>query len=612
MKFNIFEKLDECIEDFDEGGYYIAGQPKSEVAYKQSRKGEKGGYWFSQKDTLESIDLASASKYKKGVKDGEGQRKTFINVVNFYRDVMKMKININVAHYIFEPLDLDFTWPVFLMGRKFGIWAQEESYDDQIDEYGHDLATYGTTVSKRLKDCTERVPLRTLRNTQSAKSLMHAALTGGYVIIEDDKHYNEMKGYPGWKISGLSKSKSFNTFEFYTLVPASLLENWETNGGEVDSDDDEEMVAVQAILIPDEKEKGKRFSKGTIVWMEKVDEDSFPLEECHAEKVDGRWLGRGEIEKQLENQIARNLTANLRRRGLLWAVKKIYQSSDDEVQKNLVMEVADGEVVKVKANGQISQINTSNQHLAEFQSDENAWKENSQQIAFAFNIATGENMPSGTSFSLGVVLERAVNDHFTMVRSTYSNFLKRCFFDQILDIFREEYSDEHTQQIPLGMSGIENMKESMIVFHTNLRVFDRIAKRQSVNPDAIRQEILEEMTRNPYLFVKIPADYYPRAHYYMKLNITDDIGPDVQTLTSLYQAMEAKGDPRAEQVLKMIFAKQGKSLDMIAGAKPKPVVAMPRGGGAPPTAENPNPVPNSNPAASPAAASPVAAAGGNV
>jgi len=115
--------------------------------------------------------------------------------------------------------------------------------------------------------------------------------------------------------------------------------------------------------------------------------------------------------------------------------------------------------------------------------------------------------------------------------------------------------------------------------------------------DAIRQEVLEEMVRNPYLFVDIPDNFYPDAHYYMKLNIDDDLGPDVTTLTTLYQAMEAKGDPRSEQVLKMIFAKQGKSLDQIAGARPKPTAPIANGAPGNPTGETPE--------ATPAAAAPV-------
>lgn len=586
--FNIFNKLSDDINDFDEGGYYIVGEPKSEVNYKQSQKGKNGGYYYSQKETLESIDLASASKFKKGPKDKQGERKAFINIVNFYRDVMKMKININVANYIFEPESLDFTWPVWLMAKKFGIWAREESYDDQIDEYGHDMATYGSTVAKKTRDCTERVPLRTLRNTPSAKSLKHAAMTGGYVIIEDDKHYNEMVDYKKWNLSGLAKNKSFNTFEYYTLVPEDLYQNWQESDGECEFDEDTKMIPCQIVLIPDEKDKDNK--RGKICWMEKITEDSFPLEESHAEKVDGRWLGRGEIEKQLENQIARNLSAHLRRRGLLWATKKVYQSSDDEVKKNLIMEVEDGEVLKVKANGLISQVNTANQHLGEFQSDENMWKENSQQIAFAFNIATGENMPSGTSFSLGVVLEKAVSDHFTMVRNTFSNFLIRSFFNQILDIFREEYSGAHSLQFPMGATDIENLQDAMITYHANLRYFDRIVKRKPMSMDDLRAEVAQEMYRNPYLFVEIPDDFYPKAHYYMRLNIDQDIGPDIQTLTTLYQAMIAKGDPRADLILKRIFAKQGKSFDQLAGR-----VGGTGGGAFPQNGGNANPQPEARP-----------------
>jgi len=596
MKYDIFAQLDREIDDFDTGGYYIVGKPKSEVAYKGSKKGEKGGYYYSQKDTLESIDLASSSKYKQGIRDKEGQRKTYMNVVNFYRDVMEMKINIDVANYLFEPTSLDYTWPVWLMGRQFSAFAEEESYDDLIDEYGHDLATYGTTVTKRLRDCTERVPLRTLRNTQSAKTLFDGCINGGYAIIEDEKHYNEMKKYKGWDISGLSKSKTHAIFERYGLVPKSLVENgaWKQNGGVLEhfNEDTEEMVLVQAILIPTQREKGKD-TKGKIVWLEMIDEDTFPLEECHAVKVDGRWLGVGEIEKQLENQIARNLTANLRRRGLLWATKKIYQSSDDEVKSQLLMEATDGEVLYVKPNGTISQVNTATQQLAEFNSDEQSWKENSQQIAFAFNIATGENMPSGTSFSLGVVLDRAVASHFSKVRKKYSLFLKRSFFDQLVPIFRAEYAESHTQQIPIGSTDIENLKEAMIIYHTNQRIFDRVVSRQPVNSDQIRQDILEEMARSPYLFIDIPEEFYPDIHYFMRLNMDDDIGPDVQTLASLFQALSGNGDPRADQVLKMIFAKQGKSLDAIAGAKPKPLAPVQNAGSPLPAASGgtPSPVP---------------------
>lgn len=607
MKYDIFSELQSEIDDFDSKGYYITGDPndgQNKGFNDKGKKGERGGYYYHQKELYESIDLACASKYKKGIKDAEGQRKTYLNVVNFYRDVMKMKIIIRVGNYIFEPRKLTYEWPVWSLKQEFSIFADEESYDDELQDRAHDLATYGSVVSKKCAGATERVPLRTLKNTQSAKSLWHAANSGGYVIIEDDKHYNEMSEYPDWETDGLSKNKAYSVYERYALVPKSLYEDeaWKDNGGVIEEvGDDEEMILCQAILLPEEKDKKNgKIKSGRIVWMEKVDEDSWPLDECHAERVDGRWAGKGEVEKQLENQIARNLNANLRRRGLLWAVKKIFQSASDEIPSQLLMEVKDGEVVYVGANGQITQVNTSNQHNSEFNADDETWKENSQQNAFAFNIATGENMPSGTSFSLGVVLDKAVSSHFTAVRNRFSNYLKRDFFNQLVEVFKEEYSEEHERPISLASDDIENFKESIITFHTNERYFDQLAKRKKPNIDQIRIQVEQELMKSPYAFLTIPDDFYENAIFYMKLNIDDDIGPDIQTLTTIYQTMEQKQDPRAEQVLRLIMAKQGKSLTHIAGNKAdapvKPVDPRAAGGNQRIPAPEANPQP-SEPAA---------------
>ena len=614
QKHDIWHELDVETTDFEKG-YYLAGENKTTDGYDKNKKGEKGGYYFCQKEVLESCDLAVASKYKQGIRDEEGQRKTFINIVAFYRDVMKMKININVANYIFEPRFEEATWPVWLMGRKFNTWAQEESYDDQIDEYGHALSTYGSCVSKKCHGGSERVPLRTMRNTQSAKSLWHAVSSGGYVHIEDDKHFNEMQDYPDWETENLSRGKSYDCVERWALVPKKMLEEeaWRDNHGVLDNYNEEEdaLVAAYMVLIPGERPKGQNEVKGTVLYMEEVSKDSFQLEEAHAEREDGRWLGKGEVEKQLENQVARNLTANLRRRGLLWAVKKVFQSSDDEVSNQLLMEVRDGEVLYVKPNGQITQVNTANQHLGEFSSDEEMWKENSQQRAFAFNIATGENLPSGTSFSLGVVLDRAVSSHFSMVRNSYSNFLKRSFFDQLMPTFIEENSDEHTQQIPVGASDIENLVDQVVQFHLNVRIFDamldRSKRRQGIDRDQMRIDILEELERQPWLFIEIPEDFYDYAHAYMKLNIDEDIGPDVQTLTTLWQTYIQRGDmERADKILRKIMAKQGHNLPALTGGGNSVQPVRPEGREVETPARSTSPTANATPSpVTPEAAAPV-------
>lgn len=567
--FNIFGKISEEIQDFDSKGVWIAGKPDSEYQANFS-KGKRGGYWFSQREMLEAADLATASKFKKGPFDAEGQRKAYMNIVNFYRDVTKMKIAIFVNNYIFEPWSLDFTWIAWAFDRRFKVWAQTKSYDDDLDGFAHSLATYGTVVAKKLDKCTERVPLRTLRNTQTARSLYEAANTGGYVIIENEFHYNEMEELPDWNIDGLDVTKRYCVYERYGLVPEGLIKRYEKMNGlkisQYRMKEGERMVLAVAYVITENL--GRNDIGGRVLFMERHDEDSFPLEECHTERVDGRWLGRGEVEKQLENQIARNLAAHIRRRGMLWAVKKIFQSTDDNVQQNLIMEVADGAVLRVKPDGQISQVNTANQHTGEISQDEASWEKNSQQISFAFESATGEKMPSGTPFSLGVILQGAVAEHFDLIKRTYSNFLIRTFFDQVVMIFKQENRDEHEIMVGMGESDIESLKEEFIDFHTNKRIYDLMRMKRRPIAEEVRAEVQQELYRQPYMGLKIPSKCYDDLDHYMKLNLVDPIGPDITTLTTVYQDLIRRGDQAgADRVMSQILAKGGKAFAAIRGPR---------------------------------------------
>lgn len=601
--FNIFGKLKEEIDDFENEGVWIIGKPDSKHVVREKR-GERGGYYFSQKDTLDAVDLADASKFKKGIWDDEGQRKTYLNIVSFYRDVMKMKININVANYILTPTSHAWTWAVWLFDRMFKLWASNHDYDDQIDEFAHDLSTYGTCVSLRATDCTERVALRTIRNTQTAKTLYQAAANGGYVILDKELHYNRIKEMPDWSIDHLSKFKSYQVFMRFGLVPTGLIQKWATMTdqqiAQYSMKEEDELELAVAVMIQEGVTSNDAGSNGeSLLFLEKLSEENWPLDECHVNKRDGRWLGVGEIEKQLENQLSRNINANFRRRGILWAAKKVFQSSDEDVQQNLVYEVQDGEVLHVKQNGTITQVNTANQHSAEITADDQAVDDNSQKRAFAFEVATGESLPSGTPFRLGVVLSTAVSSHFKLVQETFSRFLKRAFFHEIIPLFKEEYYDEHEAQIPLDSDDIDAFRNDILNYHTNMRLWDGIIGHKAGTPwpnkDAIRMQVETEFAANDYAFLSMEKGFYEHAEWYMKLNLTDDIGPDIADLTSLYQTLMQQGDTqRAENVLGQIFALRGKALPAILGAqKPTqgPIPAPTGPNGAPVPLPSPSPIP---------------------
>lgn len=573
--FNLFSKLKENLNDYYNNGVYLIGKPSvKDSLIDNEKRGRDGGYYYSQRLTLEAIDLACASKYRKGERDAEGKIKTFLNIVNFHADVSINQVGVNTSNYILEPTNDSQSWAVFFMDKKFKEYSDEHSYDDIIDELTDDYCRKGTCVVKKVKESVERVPLRTLRNSQKAKTLEDAARNGGYVIIENEMSYSKMKRYPKWKTTDLDKMKIHNVFEQMSLVPRAKLN--EFKGLPVNDDNWEDMICCYQVLAPDlatfKKETKDEDVGGKVLFMEEIIDapGEFPLEEAHYKKIDGRWLGEGEVEKQLQNQISRNLTANLRRRSLMWAAKKIFQSTDDDVAKNLLMEVKDGEVLKVKPNGMVTQVNAQSQHLGDFTADENATKENSQQISFSFEAASGEAFASGTPFRLGAILENAVSKYFKRKQDTFSNFLKRSFFNQLIPIFQADMDDEHELRYNIADDQYEEALAGMVKVHKNAIISENWMKGNYVTEEEVTMQVEKELRKSPYIFWTIPENFYKEIHCNMRLNINEPIAADIETLTTIWDRLDQRGDPRAEKVLKAIFAKKGKNLDAVMGGATAP------------------------------------------
>lgn len=550
MKYDPFSKLNKYLEDFASNKVTIVESSTPGRARYASKN--EGGVVFSQKETLNRIDLYINSEFESGKYDSEGQRKVFLNIVRFIRDVSRMRTDIDVKNYVFNPETYDDFWKTYTMQRQFKLWARKTYFGELLNRIGDDYATYGTAVVKRVGNMLYRVPLGNLINTQDAKTLKDAVLNGGYVIERHRMKLAEMKRMKGWDMGDLDDyDKEYLVYEMY-----AMCEN-----------DKGDYVPMVHIIIP--ADSGKKGEKGHILFEGETDP---PYEEVFWEKIDNRWLGRGPVEVQLENQLARNMTANMRRRGLLWSSKKIFQTQSEEVQKNLVKDVKDGEVLYVGKTTGITPVPMETRNVGEYSSDEEVWKENSQQQSFTFEVATGEALPSGTPFRLGVVLSQAVDTFFNIKREQLGLFCKRSFFELMIPIFKKE-AKEFTLAIARTDDGFELVRKAMIDEKTERKAIQVLLNGEIPDKEAIRAQVEKIINESPNLFLEGEEGLYDDVKYYLELDITDeanDTQTDITTLTTLWQAMNAKGDPRADRVLEFIFAKTGKNLSSIVGNAPPP------------------------------------------
>lgn len=569
--FDIFGQIGKEVQSFSQDSIFLAGtKAGSDNRYLQR---QDKGWNFNQSEMINLIELYYNSKFETGETDSEGYRKLFLNKCAFRADVAAMRTDLDVKDFVFIPDDQDNEWGTYFVQKRFRAWARENFFGEFINDLVENFPKYGTLVVKRVGKKLERVPLKNLVNQQDAKDLK----TATHVIeLHKDMTLADMKQYPDWDTSGLDMNydDKVTVYERYGRVPA----NWYYQTKGIDKTAEYgDMMDVVVICTMKTKKNGQK--TGTILFCEEVKDR--PYEEVHWKRVDGRWLGVGEVENQLENQLATNTIANLRRRALLWSSRKVFQSADDTVAKNLIKDVRDGAVLKVMPNGQITQVDMASRALAEFNAASQEWEQNSDQKSFTYEVATGESLPSGTPFRLGVVLSNAINSHFGLKREKLGLFLKRLVLNQVFEIFKKDNRKEHTVYLTFGDKGINDLKKRFAEVEFNKRVMEWAMGDDETVPDfkLMRQLIEEEYDKKKSLFIKVPAGFYDNIKFHMELELTGEaieVGSKIETYTTLYQTLLQAGDPRASQILNKIVSLTGDNLESTLGPKPEQAPIAPQ------------------------------------
>jgi hypothetical protein len=542
QKFNIFAQLDKELQEFEKP-ILIAKTSKSK------------GYEFSQKDTLALIDFYTNSKYESGERDAEGRQKIFLNNSSFRADVAAKQIDIDVANFNFIPENTDSVYGAILMRRRFRIWAKDNYYGEEINDIVERYPKYGTVVTKKVGKTIETVPLRTLFNDPKAKSLKKARFCGE---IHEDMTLHEMESFPDWDTSKLAIENFDDTVTVYERYGYAPLDWYKKEKGlKADKGDEKKSVYVMAILVR-EKAKGKT-PGGQILFLEETD---CPYEEVHWKRQDGRWLGVGVVEENFENQKARNMVENFRKNNLQWSGRKIFANTGDEVAQNLVTEVKDGQVLNLGLNGQLTQVDLATRSTAEFNAAIEAYETNADQKAFTYEVATGEAMPSGTPFRLGVVMSNSVNLFYSQKREKLGLFLKRVYIEQIMPVFKKENRKEQTILLSQSSEEYADLQDAIRTYIKNRAVIDALLRGQTVDPNLWM--IDEEVDGMPAIEILIPEGYWDKLKYSVTLEITGeeiDIPKKMETLTTLYQA-QVQSDPEgAQETLDLIMS--------LAGEKPR-------------------------------------------
>lgn len=567
---DIYSQVDKAIANFNED---IDVVPRRSTDGSARYLDEStGGYKYNQATLLYRCEMAYNSKFESGELDPEGKRKLYFNITRFFVQVANKNTDVDAKNFVFRPVDnsLENIWSVWFYHRQFLNFNKKEGFSKVINDLRNDFNKFGTCVAKRVKGGIERVPLRVLINDQSAISLRDGIEGGSPLIQIHDLSYYQISQY-GWdkpeRFEG--KKKVYEIYKYCTQQEYKELMNGEYDT-EYETADKSKDILVMCVLMPcSDTAKKNKINDGKVLFCSQVDD--IPYEEAHSDKIDGRFIGIGNIEKQLENQIARNSTVNLRQRSMMWASKNLFQTQGDLVVNNLIQNVKDGEVLQVGIGGTIDRVDTSSHSLADYAQEDQVWDDNSKQQAFAFESATGESFSSGTPFRMGAMLSNTVMGYFDLQKEIFGLFLRDLFYNQIIPIFEKNLKDDliligKTEDGYNDLLELMAEKQASDYYHDIMLSPDVLTKEIPTFED-VKDIITSKLVKSPFIAINMLKDNYKTAKYDMELDITGESEEpaDKETLVNLYTTMTQSGDPRASKILETILAMSGKNLKAIAG-----------------------------------------------
>lgn len=396
--------------------------------------------------------------------------------------------------------------------------------------------------------------------------------------------YNVTEGLPRTDPYWMNRSTQVNSnvreidvYELWGQIPLSLITG-------IGADDNVEVaghIVVSGIDSPG-KERVHLIERNL-----KVDDQGNsmkPYEECWYDRVPNRWYGRGVAEKLLTLQIYANIVFNVRINK-----SRISQLGIFKMKKGAG--VTPQMLARLPSNGVVVLNNLDDlQEMAVPDISESSYNDEqvintlTERLTGAFQVATGENLPSSTSATEASMQASAAKSGFGMIKDAIGGFLERWMDRHALPIIAKELTVGQLVRISGDEDGFDDLVEQVVMYKAQDALDESFKKGYLPLPMEMQMEIQNatQKLKKGDLFLKLTKSVIA-SELETQMVVTNeemDVSVTVQNLISLaqlapqyneqivQQAADLMGLPPFKTPSQPVMPQQGQ---MPQGAQPSPL-----------------------------------------
>ncbi|MDA3815256.1 MAG: hypothetical protein PF549_02725 [Patescibacteria group bacterium] len=346
-------------------------------------------------------------------------------------------IDIDTANIVAYSQNTKLDFPaVFITNIRLKEWLRDNNQADQLNEASEMFSADGNVVFIKKKGGYELFdPQNFYVINQTAKTLENTAVIERHQLTQTD--LRKMKGVwenidgviENCKERSLSATKRTTTTSTSNPLYEIFIRNGEVSEAELFEAQGKEGGRKEHYLLAKIVVAGlKKGSKDNkyILYADKIGE--MPYEEAHRGAYRGRWWREGLYESLFDNQVRANEIGNQLARGLEWASKAIFNSSDKLIVQNALTDLSNGDIIK---SNDLRQVPLRMQGLDQLLADWNRNIQEADRISNSQEIVRGETT-AGTPFKLGQLMDINAGKLFVILRQRLTVPYKRAFRKWIL------------------------------------------------------------------------------------------------------------------------------------------------------------------------------------
>lgn len=525
------------------------------------------GYDFVQPDMIAKIELYRASQFLSGPVDSQGNKKYFFNILNAQVGNATKNIDLDTKDILIKSEDGADRMKAMLARELLMKWMADHKFGLLLNKLSEYLPAYGSFVVKKTPEGINYVPLKRLRFDPAIEDLQKSP----YVIEElyfQPYELEKMKD-KGWSVecideiveaSRKAKQPQICVYEVHSEFPNEILGLGKkgysravcyiATVGDVRSQDKQNIVPNEVLYSKVEKE--------------------FPYKKMNYINIDGRALGLGIYEMNLDAQERWNEIQNQKSSSMKISSKKLFWTADEMVESNVLTDLLNGDVIKSK-NG-LNPVASEERNLAAYNQEQSIIMDSVRSNSNAFEVLTGEGLPSGTPYRLGAMMNQNAGKLFEFIRENIGLFIQEIVEDWILPDFKKEIVKEQIFEI-FDAELIDELMTSDI----NRRLNEALKKFVIINGTYPTQDEVEllrgkmkDMSRESE-FVKV-IEGFLNFDFGIKVVVTDEnynVNARVETTSNMIQLLaqnpQIMQDPQLKKLVLSMAEDTGLSPRLLSG-----------------------------------------------